>query len=163
MIDQGDLAEQANDELGSGGSEAELTPPAAIPPFVAQLVANQRKELEVRAQEADIERRRVENERYQIEKAHEYAMRALDVQVKDRAEERKFDGTITTKAFRALTIVALGVIAFFLYALYDDRDQLILEILRVVVYAGGGGGIGYAIGQRRNNSGAAAAREEGGG
>jgi len=125
-------------------------PPSAVPPFVVQLVENQKQELVVRAQEAEVQRLRIENERLQIERAHEFSMKAIDVQAQDRREERASDGKGLNRALIVIALAVVGFFGFFGYALYANKDQLILEILRIVVYAGGGGGLGYAIGQKKS-------------
>jgi len=79
MVNEEGASEYDEDSV-TGGSGIVPTPPSAIPPVVAQFIENQKRELTIRAQEAEVERLRIDNERLQIEKAHEYSMKALDLQ-----------------------------------------------------------------------------------
>jgi hypothetical protein len=142
--------ENAGSEGDGGGTGLVPAPPVSVPPVVVQFLENQKQELAVRAQEAEVQRLQIDNERLKIEKAHEYAMKAVDLQAQDRREERDSDGKGISKVLVLLGLAVVGVLAFFGYALFSNKDQMILEILRILVYAGGGGGIGYAIGHKQS-------------
>lgn len=139
-------------EVVKGGSGERAAPLQAVPPEIKQFIENQRIELEVRAREAEIESKRVDNDKRKNELAHEYAMKAIDVQAQDRREMR----TSSTSNLRSsLLYITLGTMAALLlvgYALYRDKDALLIEIVRAILFFSGGGGLGYAVGKKRTKA-----------
>lgn len=155
-----DHSEQNLGDVTEGGSGQVPAPLSAVPPIVVQFLENQKQELTIRAQEAEVQRLRIANERLEIEKAHEYSMKAVDLQAQDRREERESDGKGLGRTLRLVGLVVLGLFGFFGYALYANKDQLILEILRIVLYAGGGGGVGYAVGKSKRDENSNASKKD---
>lgn len=144
-------ADPPSGEAGDGGETAGgVTPaPSTFPPFVEQFIENQKQELAVRAQEAEVQRMRVANEKAQLENAHTYSMKALDLHAQDRKEERAADASGLSKSLVAVVLVVLAVLGLLGYALYANKDQLIAQIVQALIVGGGGGGLGYAIGTSR--------------
>lgn len=129
------------------GPPAQPQPATFSPALIEQFLANQAREHELRQREIDVQRMRAESERKQVERAHEYSLKALESQAKDRQDERQHNSRNSKLGFWVILLALAGVIYFFGYALYADKDQLILEVVKAVLYAGGGGGLGYAIGR----------------
>ena len=124
--------------------------PATIPPeVVAQLIASQTRQLDLREKEIELQRVAAETERKKVENAQEYALRALAAQAEDRKDERQHQAKNTRYGFWVSLLLLVGLIGLTGYAMYANKDQLILEVIKAIVFAGGGGGIGYVLGFKK--------------
>jgi len=126
-----------------------VVPGAAPIEVVTQFIALQTRQLEVRQQEIEVQRFAAETERKKVDNAQEYSLQALSAEVADRKDEREHEGTTTKYGYRILLVVIIGAIGLFGYAPYANKDQLILEAVKVLALAGGGGGVGYVLGFRK--------------
>lgn len=131
-----------------------VTQPIA-PEVVAQLLANQARQFDIREKEIEVERMAAETERKKVDNAHEYSLRALAVQKDDRFDSRAQDAKTTRFGFWITLILVVGIFGLTGYAMYTNKDQLILEVVKAVLFAGGGGGVGFVIGFRKGEGRAA--------
>ena len=96
-----------------------------------------------------MQRLAAETERKKVDNAQEYSLKALDAEVGDRKDEREHEAKSTRYGFWIALVVVVGSLALVGFALYANKDQLILEAIKVLALAGGGGGVGYVIGFRK--------------
>lgn len=120
--------------------------PAEAPPLaprtIEQLVQNQTRELELRARELDLQ---------QQEEHHnfEYAQAALAAQMQDRKDERRFRQRLRSNAYLLAGWIILAVVGLVGAALWFNKDQVALEIIKSIVLLLSGGGAGYALGRHQ--------------
>ena len=138
----------------TGSTPPKPQTPAVIPgaapiEVVTQFIALQTRQLEVRQQEIEVQRFTAETERKKVDNAQEYSLRALSAEVADRKDEREHEGKATGYGFRISLVAIIGTIVLMGYALYANKDQLILEAVKVLALAGGGGGVGYVLGFKK--------------
>src|SRR5438552_13430387 len=111
-------------------------PDSHIPPFDFTLF------LQNQAQELALRREEIELKREQAHSSWEYANKALEAQLEDRTRERAF----TLKGQQGARIFVgsmVGILAVFLsIALFLDKDQIAMEIVKSIglLFAGGIGG-----------------------
>jgi hypothetical protein len=128
-------------------------PPAGAPvEVVSQFIALQTRQLEVRQQEIEVQRFAAETERKKVDNAQEYSLKALTAEVADRKDEREHESKSTRYGYRILLVSIIGAIALMGYALYANKDQLLLEAVKVLALAGGGGGVGFVLGFRKGRT-----------
>ncbi len=129
------------------------SPPAGTPAeVVTQFIALQTQQLEVRKQEIEVQRFAAETERKKVDNAQEYSLKALTAEVSDRKDEREHEGKATRYGYRILLVSIVGAIALMGYALFANKDQLLLEAIKVLALAGGGGGVGFVLGFRKGQA-----------
>jgi hypothetical protein len=116
---------------------------------VTQFIALQTQQLEVRKQEIEVQRFAAETERKKVDNAQEYSLKALTAEASDRKDEREHEGKATRYGYRILLVSIVGALALMGYALYANKDQLLLEAIKVLALAAGGGGFGYVLGFRK--------------
>lgn len=121
------------------------------PDAFAQFLAVQAKQNEIREKEVEVQKFNAETERTKMENAHEYALKSLDAQVNDRKDERKTQSGDSRLGFWIVLIVVVGLLAIIAYALSVNKEQFIVEIIKLLAVGGGGGGVGYAIGVRKGD------------
>jgi hypothetical protein len=139
-----------------GGQPPTPTPPGgppAIPEVVTQFIAVTAKQNELREKEIEIQKYNAETERAKVSNAHEYSLKALTAQVEDRKDERGSEGKASRYAFWTIFILILGFIGITVFAMYTNKESVILEAVKLLAVGGGGGGIGYAVGARKRDSG----------
>ena len=113
--------------------------------LMKQLADNQAKELEIRLIDAQIAKDN--SERQFI-----YATKQLEAQERDRKDERIYKQSLEKKSLCLFVILIIAIAIFLIIALVKDKDQMLIEIVRAVVYCGISGTGGYAIGRYRSNN-----------
>jgi hypothetical protein len=113
--------------------------PQQLPPeLIKDLVANQTLDLELRAQELDLQRQ-------QDNHSFAFSQNALKAQLEDRNEQRKYEKSLLK--IRVFLVVALFLIiaSVILFCLWKDKDTVAMEIIKALVYICSGGLGGYGI------------------
>lgn len=120
---------------------------------IKQLVENQTLELAQRGQELALRER-------QEEHSYSYSLRLLDAQKEDRKETRE-KGIEFLKWKWSFSLGALAVVSFlFGWALYLDKEALVIEVVKVVVLVASGGIGGYSWGKSKGRKEAEEKQEE---
>jgi len=88
----------------------------------------------------------------EIETIHEYSLRLLDAQLMDRQRDREHQRSIHTKSSVLVGFLSLLVTAGICYALYLNKDQLVMESLKAVLFLVTGGLGGYSLKMVRDKS-----------
>jgi hypothetical protein len=136
---------------GKGVGPAQPTTPANFEVFT-QFIAVQTKQNEIREKEVEIQKFNAETERTKVINAHDFSLKSLDAQVNDRKDVRQTESGATQLGFWIILIIVLGLFGIIGYSLYANKEQFIVEIIKLLAVGGGGGGIGYAIGVRKSGS-----------
>lgn len=114
-----------------------------LPEKVLQkFIENQAEEIKLRAQEIELRRQTDKN-------SFEYAKLALEAQAKDLQSQRDTSKNSQTHQYFFITAITAITLVFILIALYFNKDQIVMEIIKAVIYFGGGGASGYVYGKYR--------------
>lgn len=111
------------------------------PALLEKFIDIQEKELVMRGQEIELRKQSDSN-------AHAYAKAALEANIKDREAERSHVASITNHRFIFLAIIIILLICSFCFALYINKDQIVMEIIKAIMFFGTGGLGGYAWGKK---------------
>lgn len=130
--------------------QASGTVPVIPSDVFTQFIAIQSKQNEIREKEVEIQKFNAETERTKITNAHDYSLKSLEAQINDRKDERKSESGVTRFSFWISLVIIIGFLAIIGFALFENKEQFITEVVRLLVVGGGGGGIGYAIGIRKD-------------
>jgi hypothetical protein len=107
------------------------------------------QELDFRKEELSVRREEIDLTKQESERAHEYAKLALAGQQTDWKTYREQQKVSTRYSFISVTLILLCLTGFIVYAMYLNKEQFVLDIIKVLAGALGGGGIGYAIGHKK--------------
>lgn len=113
--------------------------PPVTPETIDKLLDLQTIELELRVQEVNLRRQ-------ELEHSAKYAEKSLAAQLEDRKDERQYQRSQTRTRFIAVGVFAVIVLVFAGYALYLNKDAIVLEVVKIVgsFAAGAFGGYAYA-------------------
>jgi hypothetical protein len=108
------------------------------PDLLRRILDNQANDIITRQTDQEIKRR-------EIETGHEYSLKLLDVQLMDKQRDREY--LKSTNINSSIVVGFLGVLlaAAFCYALYLNKDQVVMEFLKAVVFLVTGGVGGYSL------------------
>lgn len=129
-------------------SDDEFFPPTPVdaqaldPRTIEQMVQNQSRELEIRARELDLQQ---QEDRHNFE----FSKAALDAQTKDRSDARRFKSGQRRNAYLLAGWLSVCVFSCIALAMWFNKDQVALEIIKSIVLLLSGGSAGYAIGHHQ--------------
>jgi hypothetical protein len=83
--------------------------------------------------------------RLQLETSHEYSLKLLDAKLLDRQREREHKKSASTTAGILIAFLSLLLTAGICYTLYLNKDQLVLEFLKAILFIATGGVGGYSL------------------
>ena len=99
--------------------------------LLRKLLDTQMKELEVRQQEE-------ENKR-QIAKINaDLAKQSLQLQANDKKEEREYRRDIHKRLINAGTVTIIFILLLMAFALYANKENFIIELIKILIYGGSG-------------------------
>jgi hypothetical protein len=81
----------------------------------------------------------------ELETAHEYSLRLLDGELMDRQRDREHQKTTITNAGILVAFLSFLLASGICYALYLNKDQLIMEFLKAILFLVTGGVGGYSL------------------
>lgn len=87
----------------------------------------------------------------EIETGHEYSLKLLDVQLMDRQRDREYFKSTNTNGSIVVAFLGVLLVAAFCYALYLNKDQVVMEFLKAVLFLVTGGVGGYSLKVVRGN------------
>jgi len=90
--------------------------------------------------------------RRQIETTHEYSLKLLDAEFLDRQREREHLRAASFTASMLVGFLSLLLTAAICYALYLNKDQLVMEFLKAILFLVTGGVGGYSLKTVRDKS-----------
>lgn len=115
------------------------------PEVVDRLLAVQERQLVLKEKELD-------HSRQSMEYDHEYSLKSLDAQVKDRESMRKHESSNTKFRYTFAAIIIIGLFVLFIVAIKNNKDQIVMEILKAIIYVGVGALGGYSWGTKWKKS-----------
>jgi cation transport ATPase len=140
--------EQSNLPNESGARNQINTTTQPLPPqqLIEQFLTNQAEELRLRAKEIEAEKQKDQN-------GYQYASKSLELQAEDRKNGRHW--THQNRKLVAITVVlcVLLIVALVVAAMFLNKDQIALEIIKAIVYIGVGVIGGYGFGYAKDTSG----------
>lgn len=113
--------------------------PQQLPPeLIKDLVANQTRDLELRAQELDLQRQ-------QDNHSFAFSQNALNAQLEDRNEQRKYETSLLKIRVFLIIVLFMLIASVIVFCLWKDKDTVAMEIIKALVYICSGGLGGYGI------------------
>lgn len=126
-------------------SDPQVPRPYEDPEILRRILDNQANDIIARQTEQEIKRQ-------EIETAHEYSLKLLDAQLIDRQRDREHQKSTNSNGCLILAFLSLLFAGGICYALYLNKDNLVLEFLKAAVYllAGGLGGWSFKVIKDKN-------------
>ena len=88
----------------------------------------------------------------ELETAHEYSLKLLDGKLVDRQREREHQRSTNTTAGILVAFLSLLLAGAICYSLYLNKDQLVMEFLKAILFLVTGGVGGYSLKLVRDKS-----------
>ena len=123
-------------------SEAHPLPIPLEPATIERLIQNQTTELELRRMEMDLHHQQ-DNHSFEFSKA------SLEAQIQDRKDDRRFQQHQQRNTYLLAAWVAAIVLCAIGLAMWLNKEQVAMEVIKSIVLLVSGGGIGYGIGRHR--------------
>jgi hypothetical protein len=92
-------------------------------------------------------------ERQRAANDHEITKKSLEAQLDDRDKQRQFDQTARRDRLIFSGGMVLLLVAFVFYALYLNKDQIVIEVLKALIFLAAGGLGGYSLKKTREKKG----------
>ena len=90
--------------------------------------------------------------RRQVEIVHEYSLKIIDAELLDKQREREHQRSLNTSSAMLVAFLSLLLAAGICYALYLNKDQLVMEFLKAILFLVTGGVGGYSLKTVRDKS-----------
>lgn len=121
-------------------------PPQLNEQTIQQLIENQSKEQALRSQELQIRAQELE---YQSK----HASAILSAQERDREKVREHSRRMQRGPLIATVLIVCAVLGFTAWALYMNKDAVVMDIIKVLLgfAAGSMGGYGYAKSKKKED------------
>lgn len=104
--------------------------------------------LDVQVAELQLRRDELAIRQQELKQDNSFAEKALSTQERDRKDERMHQATLATRRYAFAAAVIVAVLVFAAVALLHDKDQIVLEIVKVVLFTAVGGFGGYHFGKQ---------------
>lgn len=108
--------------------------------------------LDIQDKELTLREKELEHSKQAREYDHEYALKALDAQIKDREGIRQHQSSNTKFSYAFATLILIGLFCLFGVAIRYNKDQIVMEILKAIMYVGAGALGGYSWGLKGKKS-----------
>lgn len=114
------------------------------PDLLRRILDNEANDIITRQTEQEIKRR-------EIETGHEYSLKLLDAQLMDRQRDREYFKSTNINGSIVVGFLGVLLVAAFCYALYLNKDQVVMEFLKAILFLVTGGVGGYSLKVVRGN------------
>lgn len=121
-------------------------PDEVSPALIEKMLSNQEKELALRQQDLELRKSNDQNN-------YSYAMAALKANQEDREASRIHFSTYNKYWIFAFIVMIILLSVIFVVAIIYNKDQLVMEIVKAIVYLGAGGLGGYSYAKTNSDSG----------
>jgi cation transport ATPase len=126
--------------------------PPLPPDAIERLLENQSRELAVREKEIELEREKNITEQQTEEHGFEFAKAQLAAMERDRQNDRLYRQTAEKKRLIMIVVFILAVAVFLITSAIKNKDQMIIELVKVVLYGVPCGLGGYTVGRYKKKS-----------
>ena len=110
--------------------------------MIRQFVDNQAQELAIRRQTLEINKMEINN-------SHQYALKNLDALKEDRKDQREHERRMQSKTILLVSII-IGIFALFGgYCLWIDKEKVLEEFFKFLIYAVPSAGGGYSKAKKK--------------
>ncbi len=116
--------------------------PQEYPLFTEQFFELHLKDLEIRKHE-------LENKRIQYENNYEFAKNSLKVQSEDIKCMREIERKREKNLLVIITVVIILFFSLITLSMFMNKDELLIEMAKIVGYIFGGGVTGYGLGLQK--------------
>jgi len=103
------------------------------------------KELELIERELVIRERQYKLREKEIDNAHEFSVKTMEANVTDREKERNHYQQTLKISYQYIFYLFLILTALISYALYLNKDQFVMELVKALIFLLTGGIGGYSI------------------
>ncbi|NLL37494.1 MAG: hypothetical protein GX256_08245 [Fretibacterium sp.] len=121
------------------------------PVFFERFLENQKQELALKEKELDLEREKIRAGQKADERHLLYAQQQLEATERDRKDERLYKQTLEAKTLKLFTVFIFAATLFLIFAVWKDKEQMLVEIFKIVAYGGSFGFGGYAWGRYKRD------------
>ena len=123
------------------------------PAMVSKFLQNQEKELEIRKQNADLQKQQEAN-------AFEFSKRALEAEAADRKHRRETQNGARKTSYIFIFLCLIVLASLIVYAISKDKDAFVMEMAKLMgaFFCGGAGG--FALGRHKAPPGANSANND---
>lgn len=119
------------------------------PELVREVLENQKRDMALREKELDLEKAKIQAAQKSDERQLTYAQQQLAAMERDRKDAREYGKLLAAKGFLLYIILIIAVTIFLIFAMWKDKDGLVLEIIKTLGIGGSFGFGGYAWGYKK--------------
>jgi hypothetical protein len=120
---------------------------------LAKILENQKQELTVKEKQIELEREKTLAAIQSDERQYNYALQQIEATERDRHDDRVYRETLEKKSFWIFIIFIIAIAIFLTTAVMKDKDEMIIELVKIVAYGAPCGFGGYAIGRYKSKNG----------
>ena len=112
---------------------------------IRSLIEINGRELALKEKEIDLEKSKLKANQTISEHQLSFAQQQLEAIERDKKNAREYEKSADTKRLITFGLVAVLVFIFLITAIINDKDTLVIEILKVALYGGSGCLGGYSM------------------
>lgn len=112
------------------------------PEIIGKLIANQEKELELRAQDLILQKQ-------QDDHSFEFGTKALGAQMEDRKLQRDHNVRLQRNQYILIGCLSVMVVGIIITALFLNKEIIAIEMIKAVVFLMAGGLGGYGLSKKK--------------
>jgi len=113
------------------------------PAIIEKFLAVQEQELLMRGKELELHQQNNNN-------SHEYAKAALQANKEDREAARNHESKVIKNSYMFSGVILICLLFLVGFALFLNKDQIVLEALKALLFFGSGGIGGYGYAKSKN-------------
>jgi pilus assembly protein TadC len=131
-----DSSEEALVEVSLSDPELEL---------VARNLRLREQELSLTEQQIRLREQQLRLQEKELDNAHTFSIETLKANSSDRESERKYFQQVPNTSLRYVLFIFIILVALICYALYLNKDQFVMELVKALIFLLTGGIGGYSI------------------
>lgn len=116
------------------------------PELLALMVESREREFQVKEKELELEREKNQAAKEEGQRQYDFAVKSLEAMERDRESDRSHFCTIAEKSKTILLVLIICLFAFLITAIWKDKDAMIIELVKIIIYGGAGTAGGFAWG-----------------
>ena len=120
--------------------------------MLEQILQNQVKELELKGTELELKNSELALQKQQDNNSFDFAKASLAATERDRQDARKCDRDKMKDRYKLIGAISMGLILLVCLAVFKDKDELAMEIIKAIGYIFAGAMGGYAAGRLKSGA-----------